>query len=274
MWNRKKIDEIEQSFPKDEVERRHNVGREKIKEVLDEFTKKSHDDSAKDEFWHRWSHIREMIQHINDRVDYWEARRTQFLQIGIGLLAASIAGVIAILDNLSSPPSLLLFFDAQFIGLVPFAKGILHILVLGICVCFTFGSLHLLFVWNKQTNPNYPFTKGYRTWVWHYRHAEQEELAADVEDSNVDNFHKEVEKYSRNLIYYKTRILQSNLAELLDQDLSQVYLLLTNEKFKIKMVSRLRDSLLTTTWFALITSLMEIILLAIARVVVACSILL
>ncbi|MFC1539735.1 hypothetical protein ACFL6H_09950, partial [Candidatus Latescibacterota bacterium] len=48
------------------------------------------------------------------------------------------------------------------------------------------------------------------------------------------------------LLEYKLRNLRSTPDELFDQDMSQLYLLITNEKFKIKFVSKLRDMFFKT----------------------------
>lgn len=271
MWCSKKLAEIEKGFLPEDIDKLHNNGRQAIDAVLTSVTNKSKDDKSKDEFWQRWSHIREMLQHVNDRVNYWETRRTQFLQIGIGLLAASIAGILAIAGDLSSPTDLFIVIGRNHIDTVACLKGALYCFTLIVCLCFAIGSVKLLKIWNTQNNPDYPFTKGYRTWVWHYRHAEENSLSTDVHNFSEDTFRVEVEKFSKNLLFYKERMLNSSLAELLDQDLSQLYVLLINEKFKIDMVSRLRDCLLKTAWFALCTPPAVLILLSILRIAVFCS---
>jgi hypothetical protein len=52
---------------------------------------------------------------------------------------------------------------------------------------------------------------------------------------------------------------------MIDQDLSQVYLLLINEKYKIKMVNALRNILIKTLTIAFFVALTIVVLFAIAR---------
>ena len=61
-----------------------------------------------------------------------------------------------------------------------------------------------------------------------------------------DKFKDLVLKYAENLESYKLKTLKSDPKDLFDQDLSQLFLLITNEKFKIKFVSRLRNILVNT----------------------------
>ena len=259
---RRPVDDLDKEFPESAIDELHEQSRAKTTKDLQEFVGKASDEKTQDEFWHRWAQIREMLFHINERVNYWEGRRTQFLQIGIGLLAASVAGVVAIFSNTSELTDL--FFQQD--GLSPStiflsAKGIAYVFAFIICMCFSLGCLRLLLLWNEQNNPNYPFTKACRTWVWHYRHAEASPLETDFRAYTRKTYRAQVEAFAANLADYKKRLLKSDIQELLDQDISQVYVLLINEKFKIRMVSQLRDCLLTTTRFAYYVSIPVVVVL-------------
>jgi len=253
---RKPVDDLDREFPESAIDELHDKSRAKIAKDLHDFVKKASSGQTQEEFWHRWAQIREMLFHLNERVNYWEGRRTQFLQIGIGLLAASIAGVVAIFSNISELTDL--FFQQNGLAASTMflsAKGILYIFAFIVCMCFTVGCLWLLLLWNEQNNPSYPFTKACRTWLWHYRHAEKSPLETDFRTYTPATYRTHVETFAANLVHYKKRLLQSDVQELLDQDISQVYVLLINEKFKIKMVNRLRDCLLSTTRLAFYTSI-------------------
>jgi hypothetical protein len=226
------IDKLDQEFPEAEIEEIHRQASRQVQEALDRFFQKCKEEET--ESWiRRWEDAKQMIEHVDQRIHYWETRRTQFLQLATGILAASLAAIIAILPRL---------YDANLctVQSIPFCAVFVASLVL------TFGCIVLLTIWNRQNNPSYPFTKGYRIWRWHYRHAEKTPLDTNVFGYDRETYREQARIFAENLSNYKVRTLESEPRELLDQDLSQLFLLLTNEKFKIKFVSQLRNCLWTT----------------------------
>jgi hypothetical protein len=175
---------------------------------------------------------REMIPQIDERIHYWEERRTIFLQISLGILAAALAGIVAIGSDAS-------VITTNFYSLTT----LIYIPILILSLCLIYGCINILLIWNKQNNPPYPFTKATRTWRWHYRHSETSETKTDFESFDKNIMEEEAYKFANNLADYKIKTLSSSNNELLDQDISQLYLLLINEKFKIKFVTILRNSL-------------------------------
>ena len=160
----KRVDQIEHDFPEDEVE---NITKEfsiKVSDALDNFLKIKN----KEEIQEIRTDIREMILAIDKRVNYWESRRTQFLQLSVAIFGASVVGIVAILPGVISRNTLFKF------------PNYLDVPILISLIVLFFGSIYLVIEWNKQNNPNYPFTKGYRVWRWHYRHAEKTPLDTDV----------------------------------------------------------------------------------------------
>jgi hypothetical protein len=236
-----KIDELDREFPESEIEAIHREASAGVEEALDRLFKRSEDKES--ESWvRRWEDAKQMIEHVDGRIHYWENRRTQFLQLATGILAASLAAIIAVLPTL---------YDPKLCAL----QRVPYYAIFAASLTLACGCVVLLTRWNRQNNPSYPFTKGYRVWRWHYRHAEKTPLDTDVFGYDQDTYREQACIFAENLSDYKARTLDSEPRELLDQDLSQLFLLLTNEKFKIKFVSQLRNCLWTTlrlAFFALV----------------------
>lgn len=241
MTNKRKIDYIEKNFPEEEITKIFENTKENNSEDISNFVNTCITKIGPEGILQRWEQIRQMLFHLNERINYWENRRTQFLQIGLGILGASLAGVVAIFANIKELSDLFITSNASNVLIYPTAKGIVYLFIFILCTCFVFGSLKLVNLWNRQNNPNYPFTKGYRVWLWHYRHAEEIPSDARICRYTKQKFKEEVNNFCHNIVSYKKRFLQSSINDMIDQDLSQVYLLLINEKYKIKMVSALRD---------------------------------
>lgn len=177
------------------------------------------------------------INNIDNRIHYWDSRRTQFLQLALGMLAASLAGIITLL-----PPILEVIYNQNTIPI-----KMVFFIPLGLAITtLAITSIGIVVLWNKQNNPSYPFTKGLRIWRWQYRYAEQKDMEIDTEiqDDDVEKYMEEIRKFQQNLLSYKEKTISSDLAELYNQNLSRIYLLITNEKFKIKFLSKLRDKLI------------------------------
>lgn len=240
------IDRIEREFPENRIDEISDEYSTKVNEAFNEFFKNNSEDELCQSIIHFANEIQRMIFHIDGRINYWEDRRTQFLQIGAAILAASIVGIVSLFpevpDSFSSSDSLSI-------------KAIVMIPTVTASVVLFFGSIRIIDLWNRQNNPNYPFTKGVRVWRWHYRHAETEPVSTDVDTYNETIFKEQARIFAKNSADYKVKNLTSSTRDLLDQDLSQLFLLLTNEKFKIKFVNKLRDKLLMTLRWASISAL-------------------
>ena len=244
----KKINLLDESFPEDEIVKLSEKKAEQIKEAIEKLFIES-EKFGSEIIKRRWDSLRDMIFSLDERIRYWENRRTQFLQLSTALLAAAIIAIVTILPRYPSEDILTKF---EVFIYTPIAVTSLILFL---------GSIRLLIIWNKQNNPNYPFTKGYKVWRWHYRHAEKKPLEADVDCYTFESFKNEVNKFHDNLIDYKLKTINSDPKELFDQDLTQLYLLIVNEKFKIKFVNTLRDSLINTLKVALISGLISLFLM-------------
>lgn len=224
-----KVDQLDREYPEERTVELHKKARAETEEKLKDLLQRHKDNPQM--LIARWADIREMVSHLDTRIRYWEDRRTQFLQLTTAILGVSIVAVVSIVQNT-------LDASDHLLRLVVFAPVLVPSIILVVC------SIRTLALWNKQNNPSYPFTKGYKTWRWQYRHAEETPIDTDVFNYTRDSFAGQVDVFVQNLIHYKTKTLDADIGELIDQDLSQLFLLITNEKFKIKFVSALRDSLL------------------------------
>jgi hypothetical protein len=223
---------LDENFSKSAIETISNTNKQRLEDTYKEVFDPSHDLTKIERLIRE---TREMIPQIDSRIHYWEDRRTQFLQLSIGILAAALAGIVAI-----SPQLFMKFENNEF---VTFSTTI-YIPVVVLSICLVIGTTKLLILWNQQNNPPYPFTKGTKTWRWQYRHAETTETDTNFQKFDRSVMEKQAYIFANNLIDYKIKTVTSDEKELLDQDLSQLYLLLINEKFKIKFVSQLRDLLI------------------------------
>ena len=239
------IDQLDKQYPADMITQSYEQGKRRIQKEMDAFVKRNQ--KNENILLARWQDVKDLVYHLDGRIHYWDDRRTQYLQLVTAILGASLAGILAItniaVSSTDIPHQLILF---SFI-LVP-----LIVLVI--------GSINIIRIWNRQNNPPYPFTKSYKGWRWQYRHAEKEPINTDTASYTGDSFKREVDKYSENLYTYKSTYLNASINDLLDQDLSQLYLCIINEKFKIKFISELRDSFYSMLQLALWSSIVFIIL--------------
>lgn len=245
---KKANDQLEKDFPDSRITENYVTGRKRIDEEIHNFVESNKSDGQT--LPSRWGDIQNLISAFDERIHYWDNRRTQYLQLTTAILGASLAVIIAILNSSLSAPT-------------PIDRFIFFAPILGALLVLVIGSVLIIRVWNKQNNPSYPFTKGYKIWRWQYRGAENTPSNADVFSYTRESFEKEVNIFSENLYLYKSKYLSASLEELIDQDLSQAYLLITNEKFKIKFVSKLRDmffnTLVISFWSLLILILLPLI---------------
>ncbi|MDD1745136.1 MAG: hypothetical protein LUQ20_04920 [Candidatus Methanoperedens sp.] len=223
---KKTIDQLDKDYPPNRISENYENGRKKIEEQLNTFVENYKNDNQM--LSARWQDIRNLVTHLDGRIHYWEGRRTQYLQLTTAILAASLAGIIAISNSALGATNVL----DRFIFFAPIIASLLVLI---------FGSIMIIRLWNVQNNPSYPFTKGYKIWRWQYRGAENKPSNTDLSSYTKESFEREVNLFSENLYLYKSKYLSASLEDLLDQDLSQAYLCITNEKFKIKFVSDLRD---------------------------------
>ncbi len=228
-----KRNKLDEEYSIEKINESHSSLYQEIKPYLDSFANKDKDEKSR-----LWENILSMIYHVHSRLEYWENRRTQFMQVAAILLAASVAGLITILPELLNE----IFNIKAFNGLQPFIYAPFALVLLYVIL----GSAYLIYTWNNQNNPNYPFTKAYRIWRWQYRGAEKESTETKLLFNNMDEYEKQIKKFGTNLKYYKEKTIISSEKDLFDQDLSQLFLLITNEKYKIKYLSNLRDILFGT----------------------------
>jgi hypothetical protein len=245
---KKTIDQLDKDFPNVRITENYENGRKRIKKQICNFVESYKSDNQM--LSSRWQDIQNLVVHLDGRIHYWDNRRTQYLQLTTAILGASLAGIIAISNAALGASSVLDRF-------ILFSPILVSLIVL------VFGSIMIIKLWNKQNNPSYPFTKGYRIWRWQYRGAENIPSNTNISSYTRESFEKEVNLFSENLFLYKSKYLSASLEDLIDQDLSQAYLLITNEKFKIKFVTNLRDmfydTLLFSFWSGLISILLPII---------------
>jgi hypothetical protein len=180
--------------------------------------------------------IRNLLETLQDRNEYWEQRRGLFLQIALGMMAFSIAigtAIAAVFDRLMTHPFTFIIMGA----------------VIAISLTVLIAGIAIIRIWNRQNNPDYPFTKGYRHWRWQYRYAEEIIPEFKYRYESKEEFEKDVETYIRNLHSYAEKTLNITPMEILEQDISQLFLLIENEKYKIKFISELRDEV--TRWLSI-----------------------
>lgn len=234
---------LDENFPKASIDA---ISKEKEKEVEIAFDKLKEEGLIE----RIGKETREMIPQIDGRIHYWEDRRTMFLQVSLGITVAALAGIIAITPHIS-------IVFTEFFSITTF----IFIPLIILCLILIGGGIKILSLWNEQNNPTYPFTKATKTWRWQYRHAETNPTNTDFKNFTNKIVEEEAYKFAGNLADYKIRLLSSSTQELLDQDISQLYLLLINEKFKINFVTKLRDTLFCVLRWSLYGTVISIILL-------------
>lgn len=248
------IDRLDQDYPEEKIDLIYKTEREKIEKLLNEV--KSSENYQILPIKSRWDDIKQLIFHVDSRVNYWESRRTQYLNYSAGILVSSIAAIISIVSTILNNKNQILSIILLFPILVP-------------SIVLLISSIIIIMLWNSQNNPSYPFTKGYRTWRWQYRHAEKTPSDTDVLNYTRETFNKQVEIFIDNLFNYRERMIKADIYELFEQDLAQLFLLLTNEKFKIKFVGKLRDSLISSLSIGLFVFIIAIIISVISLLIIS-----
>lgn len=223
-----RLNYLDNNFSKEDIEKLSKNSFKRFSKELDNFCKNGKP-NREEKYKMLRKDIREMILNIDNRIHYWESRRTQYLQLATAILAASIIGIITTFQKISLFQNL---YDLQSIA---------YMVILIPCLILFLGSIYLLNVWNKQNNPNYPFVKMPRIWRWHYRHAEKNSIDTNISKYDKEKYKTQIDIFIDNLENYGIKTLKADYKELLDQDISQLFLLITNEKFKIKFVTHLRD---------------------------------
>lgn len=223
-----RLNYLDNNFSKEDIEKLSKNSFKRFSKELDNFCK-NEKPNREEKYKMLRKDIREMILNIDNRIHYWESRRTQYLQLATAILAASIIGIITTFQKISLSQNL---YDLQSIA---------YMVILIPCLILFLGSIYLLNVWNKQNNPNYPFVKMPRIWRWHYRHAEKNSIDTNISKYDKEKYKTQIDIFIDNLENYGIKTLKADYKELLDQDISQLFLLITNEKFKIKFVTHLRD---------------------------------
>jgi hypothetical protein len=123
-------------------------------------------------------------------------------------------------------------------------------IILLVAIASTAGGIHLIRIWNRQNNPDYPFTKGHKIWRWQYRYAEDIQHPFRYRYKTLKEYEADIEVFLKNLQSYAGKTLDLKPMGILEQDISQLFLLIENEKYKIKFVSELRDTL--ARWLSVI----------------------
>ena len=223
-----RLNYLDNNFSKEDIEKLSKNSFKRFSKELDNFCKNGKP-NREEKYKMLRKDIREMILNIDNRIHYWESRRTQYLQLATAILAASIIGIITTFQKIFLFQNL---YDLQSIA---------YMVILIPCLILFLGSIYLLNVWNKQNNPNYPFVKMPRIWRWHYRHAEKNSIDTNISKYDKEKYKTQIDIFIDNLENYGIKTLKADYKELLDQDISQLFLLITNEKFKIKFVTHLRD---------------------------------
>lgn len=185
------------------------------------------------------SDIREILLNNYERINYWENRRTQYLQLAIGMFAASmvviaanIPGFLKLIEGFSNGNSNL----TEYTYLTMFVPSIY----------LFWRSINLLKMWNIQNTPDYPFNRFPEIWRWQYRHAEGLSIDTDIPNYDDEVLKEQIKKFAINIVYYLEKTLGANQVELFKQDIEQLFLLITNEKFKMDFVTQLKEHIFTT----------------------------
>lgn len=172
----------------------------------------------------KWEKIQRMIVHLDNRIHYWDSRRSIYLSIGIALFGGSIAGVLNVVQKISY---------LQLIELSSLYQYMLLLFAL-LFVSIAYAAARIIFLWNHQNNPDYPFTKLGIVWIWHYRYAGSYLEPESKGSSDA------ITKYKDDLNSYRIKFVQASKSDLFEQDISQLFLLIENERYKVKMVSDLK----------------------------------
>lgn len=211
-------------------------GMKKFKNLLDKYKELYASKSLTDsEALQLSKDVREIIHILHERHEYWEHRRELFLRIIIGTLAFSIAvigAIAAVYDRLMAHSPTFVIMGT----------------ISAISAALIVGGIQLMRIWNRQNNPDYPFTKAYKHWRWQYRYAEETQPVFRYRYETEEEFENDIKTYIENLRSYAEKTLGLKPMEILEQDISQLFLLIENEKYKIKFVSELRDGL--TRWLS------------------------
>lgn len=210
-----------------------------------------------------WQQTREMVKDIDNRIHYWEDRRSQFLTYALGVLSLSFAGALTLIPKFISD----LVNSVKNQTFLLSVNSVIFIPIFLFFITLIIGSILLILLWNRQNNPDYPFTKGTKIWRWQYQGAEKTKSTIKIK-YNQKEFIEEVNKFSDNEEYYKKRLLNSSKAELFNQDLSQLFLLLINEKYKIKFVSSLRNMMFRIILISLSILIFSLIILAVIKFII------
>ena len=181
----------------------------------------------------KWDQTHLLIQNVDRRIHYFEDRRTQFLKLGSALTAASIAAIFAFTNSIDRTLELNI------------TQGVYWSFLWGSLV-LCIGSLYLIFKWNKQNNPPYGFTDKNGIWRWQYRFAEKTPQTTILKKDGEGYKNAFTQTFQANLSHYVKRTIEATNEELFEQDISQLYLLLINEKSKINMVNSLKAILMNT----------------------------
>lgn len=167
-----------------------------------------------------------LIDHIANRIEYAETRRSNIAILGSTVVAASIAILTLVLTNIDYVPIKSMLICMSMTGII-------------------FGAL-VLFVFAKQTNFRYPFTKVAQTRKWFYRYSlrNYEAFTAPfIFDQSEKDFQKSKDEYASQWTEFYTNNIEDlkDLRKNIAQDLEQVYLMHVNERYKNLFLTQLRS---------------------------------
>lgn len=169
----------------------------------------------------------ERIRETTSRIHYAEGRRGTFSALAVGLIAAGVALLAALLTNSAD---------------VTFRPGLWTMFTAGIGAVAT--GLVTLWLYAEQTNFDYPFKTSAPTWKWFYRDAVPEAGSVDTP------WHTRLRHPQRTAAEAAFTSAWENFARreltLLDarvsfeQDINQLFVLYANEFYKNRFLTQVR----------------------------------
>jgi hypothetical protein len=188
--------------------------------------------------------LEHLIDHMAQRIEYAESRRSSVAALGGALLAGGL-GLLPLIINLADYP--------------PVRVALICVVI----VWIIFGFL-IWIIYARQTNFRYPFTEVAKTPKWFYRYALE-----DYKQFNAPwhTFQRKSElqqgkqAFDTQWIKFRDQQVQilSDKQQNILQDLQQVYLLHVNERYKNLFLTQLRNVLFWGVCIGLIVGLLGFI---------------
>ncbi len=168
---------------------------------------------------------RELIFHVHNRIEYAENRRTQIVNVALGLIAGAVALFLAsLLHGINS---------IEWVFLIRVAA-----------LSFFVTSVIILALYARQTNYAYPFVQVSKTWRWFYHYIVSKDYKPPFLAYESEGRRNEQRKlHLQDLFSYAKKTIDMSPKEELEQDLEQLFLVIVNEKYKNSQLSHLRSVL-------------------------------